>query len=143
MTGAKTGLGIIIGVGDGASPEVFTPFAEIKGVSGPSISKNMIEATHSESPDGWVENIAGLLTAGEVTFEMNFLPLDASQDGATGALAIIQERVNRNYQILIPTSPVTPWVVPGQLSGYDPSMPFDDKMTLAITLTPSGKPTLG
>lgn len=143
MTDALTGLGIIIGYGDGASPEVFTPVAEIKGVSGPSISKNMIEATHSQSLEGWAEFIGGILTAGEVTFEANFLPLDASQDEATGVLGIVQERVNRNWQILIPTSPVTPWIVPGQLSGYDPSMPFDDKLTVSLTLTPSGKPTLG
>lgn len=55
-TVGTSGFGTLLKVGDGASPtEAFTAIAEVKSISGPSMSMETIDATHMESPSGYRE----------------------------------------------------------------------------------------
>ena len=60
--------------------------AEVTNITPPALARDMVDATHTESPQKWREFIPGLRDAGEVTLELNFLP-----DGAaiTKLLALI------------------------------------------------------
>jgi len=137
-----SGFGVQFKTGDGASPEVFTPVAEVLSVSGPTINRDVIEATHTDSLNNYKEFLSGLTDGGEVTVTMNFLPGDGTQDEATGILGDFLVQTLRNYSIVFPTSPAVTWTFSAFLTGYEPDSPIDDRMTCTATFKLSGKPTI-
>lgn len=139
-TQARIGYGTLFKYGDGASPEVFTTVAEVYEISGPSLSREIPDATHMESPDGYREFLGGLKDGGEVTIEANFLPAHASQNASTGVISFFDAGERRNYQIVWPTSPTTSWQFAAVVQSVEPAAPVDDKLNLSVTFKLSGKP---
>src|SRR3546814_10372592 len=78
-TEAKIGHGVHLARGDGASPQVFTNVAELIDLSTPSMTKDQVEATHTDSTDGFREFIPGPTDGGEFSATMNFIPGNATQ----------------------------------------------------------------
>lgn len=78
-TSAKIGWGTILSIGNGATPEVFTSVGESKDIDGASVTNSWLDATHNESPEGYVEEIPGLKNKKQVTFRMNYCSTDTQQ----------------------------------------------------------------
>lgn len=135
-TNADIGYGIILKVGDGGSPtELFTDIGlEITSLTPPGYTRDALDATHMQSPDRFREFIAGLMDAGEVSMDLNWVPIAA--DAAIAAL----EAGKQNYQILIPGDVTITFS--GICTAYSPSAPLGDKMTASATFKVSGKPVL-
>jgi predicted secreted protein len=141
-TAVKTGFGVEFAVGDAASPEVFTKVAEVLSVGGPSLSRDTPEATHTDSTAGYKEFIAGMKDGGEVTVTMNFLPADATQKLSGGLLGDFATDTLINYKITFPSSPTVAWTFAGLMTGFEPDVPIDDRMTASVSFKVSGQPTL-
>lgn len=142
MTQATSGFGTLLQIGDGGGPESFTSIAEVSSITGPSLSLDTAEATHHTSPGGWDEHIATLLRGGEVGFEVNFLPADATQSFSTGLLKDMTDKTLRNFQIVFPDPGTTTWAFAAFVTGFEPAAPVDDKLAASVTLMISGQPTL-
>ncbi len=136
------GYGVLLKRGNAASPEVFTAIAELFNLSGPSLGLDTVETTHTQSTSAYRERIAGLLDAGEVSAEVNFLPADATQTEAAGILLDMKNRTLRNWEIIWTDAGPTTWTIAAFVTSFEPSAPIEDRMTASITLTLSGKPTL-
>src|SRR3546814_13366979 len=110
-TEAKIGHGVHLARGDGASPQVFTNVAELIDLSTPSMTKDQVEATHTDSTDGFREFIPGLKDGGEFSATMNFIPGNATQGNASGGLLndFINETTTRDWKITFPGSPTESW----------------------------------
>lgn len=135
-TNAKIGHGSIFRIGTGDdSPDTWTVLAEITGITPPSVTRDVIDATHSASPDRWREHIPGLLDGGEVTVEGNFVPGSA---GDVLLIAAQTDEIVRAYQIEFPNGII--WEFRAFCTAYEPEAPFDDKMTFSATFKVSGKP---
>ncbi|GLQ36751.1 hypothetical protein GCM10007908_03710 [Rhizobium albus] len=133
-TEALIGYGSEFRLGDGASPEVFTPVAEVNNITPPSDTVDVIDATHMASPNRTREFIEGLIDPGEASFEMNFVP------GGPGDEAIQEWKATggrRNCQIKFGNTNVI-WTFAGILTGYEPDVPTDDKMTATVTIKVTG-----
>jgi hypothetical protein len=140
-TQAISGFGVTFKQGDGEDPEVFASIAEVKGISGPGYSLDMIDVTHLNSPGGFREFIGGLIDGGEITFDINFIPSNPTHNPATGLLADLLGRRRRNYQLGFPTTPVVLWVIPGQVTNIDHDQPLEDAITASVTIKIVGLPT--
>jgi hypothetical protein len=103
MTAAVKGIGTTFGVGDAASPEVFTTIAEILTISGPNISAEEIEVTNLDSPNDFKEYISGLKDGGTIDLEVNWIK-GTQQVALRDAIAA---GTKDNYELTFPTSPVT------------------------------------
>ena len=136
------GFGVKLQRGDAASPEVFTDIAELINLGGPGLSLDTVEVTHTGSTNKYREYIAGLLDAGEVSAEVNFLPANATQNEAAGILKDIKDRTKRNFKIVFPDSGSATWSFAAFVTAFEPSAPIDDRMTASITLKLTGDPTL-
>ncbi len=88
------------------------------------------------------EHIAGLLDAGEVSAEMNFLPANATQNEAAGILKTMSDRTLRNWQIVWTDSGPTTWSFAAFVTSFEPSASIEDRTTASITLKLSGDPSL-
>lgn len=74
----RAGIGVILKVGTGVSPEVFLTVANCTQVSAGGRTVNMIDATHLDSPNFYQEFIAGLKSSDEATFTLQWDPANAS-----------------------------------------------------------------
>lgn len=143
MTDAVSGFGTLLQSGDGAQPEVFATVAEVKDITGPGMESDSIEVTNHSSPGAWREKISGLLDGGEVTFDVNFLPGDATHDHQTGLISDFLARAVHNFRLVWPTA-AEDWVVfPARVSGFEPSAPVDDALGASVTLEVAGEPEFG
>lgn len=137
-TVGTSGFGTLLKVGDGASPtEAFTAIAEVKSISGPSMSMETIDATHMESPSGYREILPSFRNGGEVSFDLNFLPANATQ---VGLLTSFTNASLKNYQLIFPDSGTTTWGFAAYVTGFSPSAAVDDILAASATLTISGAP---
>ena len=134
-TSARIGYGVAFAIGDGGDPETFTDVAEVTSVTPPSLSMDTVAATHTDSEEGWREYIAGLLDAGEVTIELNFVPGGAS---TTALLTKLSSRAAGNFRITFPD--LTAWEFAGFCTGFEPAAPVEDKMSATATFKLTGKP---
>ena len=142
MTNAIAGYGTLLQAGDGAATEVFATIAEVKDISGPGLEMTQEEATSHDSTNGWREFVSTLADGGEVSFEVNFIPTDGTQDASTGLIADFEARTLRNFQLVFPDTGSTTWGFAANVSGFEPAEPVDGLLTASVTLKISGEPTL-
>lgn len=135
-TEARIGHGTTLGIAAVDTPEgPYTLLGEITSVTPPPIQRDIIDATHMDSPEGWREFIAGLKDGGEMSVDLNFVPGSATDDLL---VAMQAEDDKRPMQITFPNGAV--WEFEAFCTGYEPSAPVDDKMTATATFKVSGKP---
>ena len=139
MTAAKTGIGSTLKLGDGASPEVFTTIAEIRTIDGPGLGLEFVDATNLTSANNFREVLPTFKDGGEVTFEANWLPNNATHDGTTGIYGEWDNRTLSNYQLgFAGHSPAQRLAFAGYVTGISNNVPFDDIQTVNVTIKIDG-----
>lgn len=142
-TGAISGFGTLLKIGDGATPtEGFTTIAEVKDIGGPKLKADTAEATSHSSTDGWDEAIATILRGGEVPFDVNWIPTNATHSLSTGILKDFNARTRRNFKIVFPDAGNTTWQFSAIIVGFEVEAPVNGILKSSITLKITGKPTL-
>jgi hypothetical protein len=122
--------------GNGATPtELFAFVAGVTNISGPSMSKDVIDATHMESPDRYREFITNLRDGGEISITLD---LDAKGPAFANALADYNSNAFGNYELLLADG--SKLALKCSLTNFDPATPLDDKMTLELAYKVTGKP---
>lgn len=135
-TEARIGHGTTLGIAAVGTPEgPFTNLGEVTSITPPPVTRDIIDATHMESPEGWREFIAGLKDGGEMSCDLNFVPGSATDDLL---VAMQAEDDPRPMQITFPNGAI--WAFSAYCTGYEPTAPVDDKMTATATFKVSGKP---
>lgn len=138
-TAGTSGFGTLLKRGDGATSEVFTTVAEVKSISGPSLSMETIDATHMESPSGFREWLPSFKDGGEVSIDLNFLPSTAAQTGLT---TDFKNRTKRNWKIFWPNTAATKWSFSGYVTGFTPSAAVGDILAASATIRVTGDVTI-
>lgn len=139
-TNAKIGHGALFKIENSASPPVLTTVGEITSITMPSISRDAVDVTHSESPEKWREFIAGLKDGGEVSCELNFVPGAA---GTTLLMAQLDVDTVSVCEISLPMfATAYKWSFNAILTGFDPQAPIAEKQVATVTFKVTGKPTL-
>ena len=129
-------------IGDGATPEVFTAVAEVMDIPVPPLTRESIRVTNQDSDDGYHEDIPGWRDGGSVTFSMNWLPSDATQDGSTGLFAQFNDNANHNYQLVTPTAVGKTISFSGHITNFAPTMPLNEQGKLDVTIKMAGPFTI-
>lgn len=130
---AALGYGSKFMISDNSSPGIFTDIAEVFNITPPSFEADDVDVTHNQSPNRTRETIPGLVTPGDCSFEMNFVPGSAS-DVLIRALRTSGEQ--RACKIVFPNA--ESWSFLAAVKGYEVSMPTDDKMTATVSMQVSG-----
>lgn len=136
---AISGYGTLLKRGDAGSPETFSTVGEVRSMSGPSMETDEIDVTtHSSAAAGaFKEFIMGLIDAGSIEFDTNYVPSDPTH---IGLRTDFLNRTKRNWQIVLPGAIQTI-----SFAGYVKSMPFefpvDDAIMQKISIRCTGAPT--
>jgi len=146
---ARTGFGAFLEKGQGTSPETYEEVLGVKSMAGPSISRDTHDVTTMTSPGGWREFVGGLKDGGEVSFEANWLPRDATQSQETGGFMAEFDKEScesrGNWRIKVPGCPgedVVYLTFAGIVTGQNINIAMEDVMTFSGTIKVSGRPTL-
>ena len=114
-----------------------TTILEVKDITGPSYTREEVEVTHQESPLNSREYIPGLLVPGEVTFEINFLPDDETQQAILQDLNV--DKTIQSFSILWASDRGTPVTAvtqafTGFVTSFEPSAPLDGVLSGSLTI---------
>lgn len=145
VLGSATAVeGLLIQVGDGASPQVFTTIANVTDFSEP-VKADTVEVTNVG--DHWKRRITTLLDMGSISFNIFWMMLDATQDnvgtGPAGGLRYLMiNSILADWQVVYPdgsqsTDAFAAYVVSFSITGKT-----GDVFRAAITLANDGSPTL-
>ncbi len=139
---AMLGYGSVFQIQTENSPDNYVDMAEIISITPPNFSLDQVDVTHMTSPSRNREFISGLNDPGECSFDMNFVPGSTSDDRLFELLNLpTGASRRRNCRVSYPNG-VT-WTFSGELTGYEPTVPVDDKMTATVTFKVSGAISVG
>jgi hypothetical protein len=142
MTAALLGYGAVFEIATENSPDSYVALAEVTNITPPSADVDQVDTTHMQSPGRYREFIDGLIDGGECSCEINFIPGNATDQRMFELLALPTGVTHaRNCRISFANG-VT-WSFLGTLTGYEPDVPVDDRMTATITFKVSGAITRG
>ncbi|MBV5268978.1 MAG: hypothetical protein JZU55_02505, partial [Afipia sp.] len=135
MTQAAIGFGTFLKFRTSTGPDVYTTIGEQTNVTPYGISVDSIDASHEGSPSAHREFIPGLVDAGEVSFEVHYVPGGTAEATLMGALRTTQvcrtvfpSGAQANYSAFI--------------TEMSPEAPLDDKMVMSITMKLTGVITM-
>ena len=140
MTEARLGYGTLLQRYTGAS---WVTVAEQVSISGPSLSSDDVEVTNHDSAGGSKEYIPALMDTGEISFDGNFIPGNASQ---TQLLTDQKQRIVADWRIVLPDATLitnrTMWSFEGYIKSIDFSYPTQEAMTISATMKLAGAAVL-
>jgi hypothetical protein len=140
--GATASYGAQLQIGDGAMTEAFTTVAGVKDISGPQMTRDNVEVTAHDSPDGYKERVPTLKDGGQVTFELNWDPSDATHDLATGLGSLIDVDDPTHFRLVYPRLSKR-WAFSGYVTAYGPiAAPVAGVHQAPVTIMVTGQPVL-
>ncbi len=142
MSNATSSFGTLLKLGNGGTSETFATIAEVHDIKGPNLKLNTAEVTSHSSTSGWKEHIGTLLEAGEITFDVAWLPADATQSYSAGLVKDMVGRTKRNFQIVFPAASPLTWSFTALVTGFVPGANVDGALMASVTLLITGAPTL-
>ncbi len=114
--------------------------ARLLNIGPPELSRDDMDVTDHDSPDGFKEFIPGLKEAGEVPIEGHLIPTDDTQKGLLAAVDIDEPE---SWTIEFPTVPKLYITFDGYVKSYKVGdAPVDGKLTFNATIKVTGKPQI-
>ena len=138
MSDAFSSFGTFLKIGDGAVSETFATIAEVLDIEGPDMALDTEEVTSHGSTNGWEESVGTILSGGEVSFEINFVPTEATHDMTTGLQADMINRTLRNFQLVYPDPGGNGYAFGALVTGFKPKAPVKGKLAADVKLKISG-----
>lgn len=127
-------------IGYGASVEIstdggatWTTIAEMNDVTPPPLQAPKLDATHFGSPGATKEFIVGLVDPGDMTMDMAFNP---GSSGDVQLQALLKARTK--IKVRIPFRSGETWSYDAYVTGYEATVPLEDKMTASVTFGVTG-----
>ncbi len=127
-SGAKVGFGTTLTLAS-------TAITEITDISGPGMSRTMIDVTNMLSDNNAKEFIGGLLDGGEIKFSASVIAAKVTALYALYALAAAS-----SYTLTL-SNTLGAWTGSAWLQNLEIKAPLDDKIGIEVTLRTTGKPT--
>ncbi|WP_421930132.1 phage tail tube protein [Nitratireductor rhodophyticola] len=124
---------------DASSPPGFVQLCEVFNLSPGAQEADRIDVTHFCSPDRRREYIPGLIDNGEAIFEANYIPGSPEDQLILSLLNsgdVIQWRIT--FPLQRGDTDRHRVTFEASVTGYERTIPVDDRMTATITLAPSG-----
>lgn len=139
-SGAIFGQGTHLRLGDGQVPENFIKVAEVKSISGPTLTTDILDVTNHCSQGRVREFKAGLIDPGELTFTMNFQPGEPTHGVKQGLQNLQLSGAVRNYELAFPAGIGFTWGFAGIVTALPVNFPIDEVITSDVTIKVTGLP---
>jgi hypothetical protein len=138
-------VGTFIYMGDGASPENWTKIAKVDNVDGPAGTTATSDVTTHDTPNGFKQFLANLSDSGACALSLVWDPTDPTHVG-TGFSSLKQafdDKQNRHWKIVFPTSPKYKTVFCGFVDAYKHMSPVAGALKANISIKVSDSFVIG
>jgi hypothetical protein len=145
MTVTRAGYsshGSILKVEDAGNTGTFAAIQQVTKIEGLDIKLNMEESTHHESPNGWKQQAPTTIDAGQVTFELNFMPTDPTHNVGLGLLRNLTLREFKRFQLWFPSPFLVDYQFSGWVTNVKISLPVKGLIKASVTVDVDGEVTL-
>lgn len=130
-------------VSDGTTPTpTFTTIFEALSISGPGMTADVIDVTSHSSTGGFREFIGGLKDGGEITFDVNLDPTNATHNDTVGLRRLLLDGTVRAYQMHYTDTAASTDTFNGVVVGFEVSAPVDAQLMASMTIKITGPVTL-
>lgn len=141
-------FGTILKVGDGAVPEVFTSVAELKSIPVPQMESPRIDVSTHDNSSFAREYVNNMVDFPAVSFDINYLPRNATHDHLTGLLHLQLTGNQANFKVFYNSRVGTGanavvLTFPATVTSFRPTAPVDNVYTATVQLQPTAAPTYG
>lgn len=143
MTNAISGPGFLLQLGTTTTDDgSFTTVAEVKDITGPAVSLDVIDVTNQDSPGGYEEIVPSIRRAGEVDFDVNFNPAHGTHDDATGLIFLANNKIKRAWRLQLNDPGGHYWAFAGYVVGFQTKAPVAGVLAGTTKLRVTGQPLL-
>ncbi|HEV1992115.1 MAG TPA: phage tail tube protein [Candidatus Dormibacteraeota bacterium] len=125
----------------GINIALHVPILEIIKIAGPGMKADLKEVSNMMSPSAYKEFIVALREGGDVTFEGNYIPKEATLSQQT-LRTDFESGVVSAWCIALPTAGTGIWSFQGYVMALTPAYPLDDRITVTGTMRITAKPVL-
>ena len=119
------------------------PVVELISLGVPTIKCGVVESTHLLSDNAHREYLASIPEGGEIPFEGNYIPTDASQ---LIFLTDLQARTQKTWSVTLGNTPGQSnqciWMADGLVTNISPVAQVDDVIRFTGTIKVTGKPKI-
>lgn len=133
---AKSGVGTLFRRWNGSSG-LWENIAEINNITGPGMTRDVIDTTALDTAGGYRTFITGFRNPGTVSLSMNF-----TRDTYETMKADFESDAAQNYEIVLPDDDTTTLEFEGLVTEIPLTIPPDDKITVDVTIQITGPVTL-
>jgi predicted secreted protein len=139
---AVVGTGTVIKIGNGlnGASSSYTTIAEVKDIDW-GLTRTIIDVTSHDSA-GWKEKRPGVKDAGAVSFDLNFIPQNATQSYSAGLLHDFVAGSLRDFEVVWSDGGGTTWSFTAIVKDFQPKGPVDAALSAKVTLEITGAPVL-
>lgn len=134
-SGAVNSIGTVVQRWSGSG---WVTLAEIKSVAGPGMTRETIEVTTLNSPDGYKEFIAGFKDGGNVGLTMNY-----TRAGFNILKADFEDDALQNYQIVLSDADATSIEFEGLVVEMPLAVNMGEAITMETSIKVTAKPEIG
>jgi predicted secreted protein len=139
--------GTLLQIGDGASPtEHFTSVAEVMDITGPALTKSILDTTNQVTSLGWKEALGGLKDGGAVSFTCNYIIADPTQAFTSASTAALGKdwlaNTRRDFQMIFTNVGLTQWLFGAIVKDLAVDAKVDGVLQLKVALQITGPMTL-
>ena len=139
LSTGRVGLGTVLRIGDGESPEVFTPVVNVTGINMSGRSVEEVDFTHLASAGGFREFRPGFKDPGELSLTCHYDPTNATLNGSTGLEYLLNNGTVFNWEIDMTNAGFAYKLVgTGYVSGGDFTFTGEDPINFEVTIRVSG-----
>ena len=118
-------------------------YAQVRNITGPALSADVIDVTSHASTNAWEESVIGVLRPGDIGMDIIYDPATATHKNASGGLLFdFLARVSITLTLVFSDSATTEWTFSAFVTGFVPSMPVAGELGAAVTFKPTGNMTL-
>ena len=115
----------------------YATVGEVRDIGGPKLTKSRHDATSHDS-GGYTERISGVKTTGPITFEINWIPSNATHSAASGLVADYESQVDKNYRLVFPDTGSETATMRGTVSEFEILAPVDGVLRAKVAIDPTG-----
>lgn len=124
--------------------ELWREVANITNIGGPALSLDTVDVTAHNSTGAWEEVVPTILRTGEVSLDINYDPTEVTHDATDGLPAAMIAQDLTDFEIVFPIPVIggTTWALSAYVTAFEPSAPYDGKISATAALKVTGAPTL-
>ncbi len=130
------GTGFTLKLSTAGSTTFGVTVGQVRSISGPSRSADVIDITTFDSTNNYREKAVGFLDGGEVTIGLIY---DPGLTSHTELSNMFDGRTTASFQVVYPTTTITV-EFSGPISALGQEIPLSDVITADLTVAITGKP---